>query len=98
MFRERDAGSSDGEVRSGLPCGWGNSEGRSPYPKDPAAHFSIYNTKSRCYWYVYFLGGDHGSHAGIQRMKMKGPLLRAAKAWGKVFYFGTVYLQHFHLW
>ena len=69
MFRVRDAGWSDGVIRSGYPCGWGNSEGRTPYPNDPDAHFLYLNTKSRCWWYVYFLGGDRGSHAWIHALR-----------------------------
>ena len=44
LLRERGAGW--GRVRSGFPFGRGNSEGRTPSPKEPAASFILLSTPS----------------------------------------------------
>ena len=44
LLRER--GAVWGRVRSGFPFGRGNSEGRTPSPKEPAAIFTLFSTPS----------------------------------------------------
>ena len=67
LLRER--GAVWGRVRSGFPFGRGNSEGRTPPPKEPAALFTLFPRRVSMLTVRIYTGGDRGCQAWIHVLR-----------------------------